>query len=126
MAKAPAAAGGGGGAVRVSEVDSDRLWRDRVHQELHLQRQWVEEYGFMVSDEVRERLRGEGAALASPSSAGGISPNSTLKSSKSSCVIEPTPNVGVMTSTMNATYQVRPSPELKNDSSPHRRKKHPP
>ncbi len=48
----PAAATGGrgsmGGGISASAVDTDKLWRDRIQQELQFQRQWKEEYGFLM------------------------------------------------------------------------------
>lgn len=49
----PAAATGGrgsmGGGLNASAVDTDKLWRDRIRQELQFQRQWKEEFGFLQS-----------------------------------------------------------------------------
>ncbi len=37
-----------GGGISASAVDTDKLWRDRIRTELLFQRQWKDEYGFMV------------------------------------------------------------------------------
>jgi hypothetical protein len=120
MAAAPAkSGGGGGGAQKISEVDGDRLWRDRVSQELMYQRQWVEEYGFMVDDATRERLR---AGSVTAGNVEALLTESTKKGSK----FPSTPAVGALMSTQGASYKVLPSPEIKGDPSPYRRRKHPP
>lgn len=134
MAAAPAKGGGGGGAQKISEVDSDRLWRDRVSQELTYQRKWVEEYGFMLDDAAHARLKAGSARTASMDAVNshtaasgelGNSADGTLNKSK---VVghTPTPAVGPLLSVQRASYKILPSPELKNDPSPFRRQKHPP
>mmetsp|Transcript_23529 Transcript_23529/g.27257 ORF Transcript_23529/g.27257 Transcript_23529/m.27257 type:complete len:134 (+) Transcript_23529:32-433(+) len=132
MAAAAAKSGGGGGAQKISEVDSDRLWRDRVSQELTYQRKWVEEYGFMLDEAAHSRLKAGSArtamALTETASDLGTSDglgNKTLNASK---VVgySPIPAVGPLLSVQRASYKILPSPEIKNDPSPFRRRKHPP
>ena len=102
-------------ATKISEVDFDRLWRDRVSQEISYQRQWVQEYGFMVDDATRLRLQEGNASLSSTSTSASSNPSDV-----------PTINTYVgLKSTAHASYSVRESPEIKGDCSPFRRRKHP-
>lgn len=99
---APAAKGG---ITKTSEVDFDRLWRARVDQELANQRQWKQEYGFMLEGNFfRSQRTADNAATTDPSEA-------SLS------------YVGCM-STQRASYSVRPSPELPRDTHPFNRKKY--
>lgn len=119
-----AAAKGGGSGQKISEVDSDRLWRDRVSQELMYQQKWVDEYGFMLEDEKRVRLQAGSASFSSGSASVGTMGSSSPK--KSSLKYSSTPSVGGMASTHQSSFKVLPSPEIKNDPSPFRRRRHPP
>jgi hypothetical protein len=122
-----AAAAKGVSGQKISEVDSDRLWRDRVSQELMYQQKWVDEYGFMLKDEKRARLMMTGSASFShgSNSSAVASPMITSSSKKSSLKFSSTPSVGGMQSTHQVSFKVLPSPEIKNDPSPFRRRRHP-
>lgn len=126
---AAAKAGGGSGGQKISEVDSDRLWRDRVSQELMYQNKWVDEYGFMLEDEKRNRLQAGSASFSNQgNSTSSTSLNSTSGSSpkkSSSLKYTSTPTVGGTASIQQTSYKVLPSPEIKNDPSPFRRRRHP-
>jgi hypothetical protein len=129
MAAAKAGGGGGAGGQKISEVDSDRLWRDRVSQELMYQQKWVEEYGFMLEDEKRTRLQAGSASFSNQGNSASTTLSSTAGSSpkKSSTLkFSSTPSVGSTASIQQSSYKVLPSPEIKNDPSPFRRRRHPP
>jgi hypothetical protein len=106
MSKEPASKGG---ATKISEVDFDRLWRDRVNCELSNQRQWSNEYGFML----------EGSAQR------GQRPTAAAASTTDSSAAEATLSYASTKSTMQASYGQRKSIELKGDTHPFNRKKHP-
>lgn len=117
---AAAAPAKGSGGQKTSEVDSDRLWRDRVSQELTYQRQWVEEYGFMLDEATSSRLK-SGSLATAPAATSEGGNNASL--SKSSTRFPSTPAVGPMLSVQRASYKILPSPEIRNDPSPFRRRK---
>lgn len=92
-------------ASSTSAVDSDKLWRDRIRQELQHQRTWFEEYGFMVAD----GSKGVSTAAAS------LSPDQLdgLKKQMRGAHLQ---------STQRASYQQRKSAEL-YQTGDHNRKK---
>jgi len=109
-----AADGGGKGAgSKITEVDGDRLWRDRVHQELVYQRRWVEEFGFMV-DTNSAGKRDVPLPTAQSVAAQSMAQGSTTSLSYAG-----------MNSTTRGTYAHRPTLELKGDTHPHNRQKPP-
>lgn len=121
----PAPAGGGGGAnrsiERVSAVDADKLWRDRINVELLHQRSWGEEYGFMIDDEKRKALLATmSVATATAPGPGGAakSEGETLSEYKKAM------SSAGMASTMMDSYKVRKTPELFNSGEYNRRKFH--
>ncbi len=99
--------GSKGGATKISEVDFDRLWRDRVNCELSGQRHWTDEYGFML----------EGSAQRSG--------QRRYAMADSAAAAEASLSYASTQSTMRASYGLRKSIELKNDPHPFNRKKHP-
>ena len=110
MGKEPAPKGG---ATKCSEVDFDRLWRDRVNQELSNQRQWSGEYGFMVEG---SQQRQQQQSVNQDTAAAGSTSDSAAAASLSYASTK---------STMQASYGQRVSIEIKGDTRPFNRKKHP-
>mmetsp|Transcript_91730 Transcript_91730/g.159091 ORF Transcript_91730/g.159091 Transcript_91730/m.159091 type:complete len:101 (-) Transcript_91730:636-938(-) len=54
------AAKGGDGAVKTNAVDADKLWVDRIKNELKSQKEWAESYEYLIKDGVQtkeERLK---------------------------------------------------------------------
>jgi hypothetical protein len=100
--------GGKGGATKISEVDFDRLWRDRVNCELSNQRHWADEYSFMLEGQRKQAGPPAGSQSAAESSA-----------------VEASLSLGSTQSTMQASFTQRKSIELKGDTHPFNRKKHP-
>ena len=86
-----------GGGLSASAVDTDKLWRDRIRQELQFQRQWKAEYGFMVANPSNADAAAAGATTASSSTAGAAATTTAAS---------PTHSRNVAASLLNATGAV--------------------
>ena len=112
-AKPPAAAKAG---RMVNEVDADKLWRDRITNELQQQRSWHDEYGFMVS----KHAAAGGATEAKAS--GALGAQTANLDARQLEELRSTLSKSTMRSTAKASYLSRPTPELYSDGRHNRRK----
>ena len=104
----------GGSVQKASAVDSDKLWRDRITQELQYQRAWVDEYGFMVDESKRATLK-KGVSDAEAL-------NSGDQRAKTLAELKSEMSYKGMRSTAHDSYRTRPSPELFNNQEYNRKK----
>jgi hypothetical protein len=116
----------GSGVQRASPVDADKLWRDRINQELQFQRAWVDEYGFMVDESKRETLRkGVSTKLGESAlneSTGSKVSGTMTEGQKTLAELKSEMSYRGMQSVAHASYKVRPSPELYTSKEYNRRK----
>jgi hypothetical protein len=119
-AAAPAAGGAGsgrgGGRAGVNEVDADKLWRDRISNELAQQRSWHDEYGFMVAGSH------EGTSARDAKGSGALGAQVAKLSKDELEELRGQLSKSTMRSTAQASFTQRTTPELPSTGVHNRRK----
>lgn len=133
---------GGGGTlagtrlpnIGANPVDGDKIWRDRIRIELQQQRQWKDEFGFMIQRANIDRSLSGSASDAGSSRAAGGSPTASIAATHAAAMLSRAEVEDMTaklqraqyTSTMRASFDrggVAKSLELGEGKVSHRRRK---